>query len=167
MIPAWMRRGIPGAIYFVILLPSLSLAQGPDVPLLPDPRRYLADLHADLKRSFYDRNLLGLNVDSMRAVADKEIANAQSDQERYRAIDRFLAPFNDSHTFFVAPRRIGLRDYHFRIRFVADKPYVVGVDKGSLVDSAGVRLGDEVLLFDGPTTKEGVDVVRDADAEPL
>jgi C-terminal processing protease CtpA/Prc len=149
-----MLRRILAAISIVVVIPSASPAQTPEVPLLPDPRRYLADLHADLKRSFYDRNLLGLNVDSMRAVADKEIANAQSDQERYRAIDRFLAPFNDSHTFFVAPRRIGLRDYHFRIRFIAEKPYVVGVDMGSLADSAGVRLGDEVLSFDGnPITR--------------
>jgi C-terminal processing protease CtpA/Prc len=149
-----MLRRILAAISIVIVIPSVSPAQTAEGLLIADVRRYLADLHADLKRSFYDRELHGLNVDSLRDVAEKEIANAKSAQERYRAIDRFLAPFNDSHTFFVAPRRIGLADYHFRIRFVADKPYVVGVDKGSLADSAGVRLGDEVLLFDGkPLTR--------------
>jgi C-terminal processing protease CtpA/Prc len=149
-----MLRRILAAVSIVIVIPSVSPAQTAEGLLIADARRYLSDLHADLKRSFYDRNFLGLNVDSLREVAEKEIRNAKSQQERYRAIDRFVAAFNDSHTFFVAPRRIGLGDYHFRIQFIADKAYVVGVDKESLAESAGVRLGDEVLLFDGkPLTR--------------
>lgn len=150
-----MIRRVLAVLSFAILIPAISVAQTDEGLRIAASRRYLADLHADVKRGYYDKDLRGLNLDSLRAVAERELAAAKSDQERFRAIGRFLEPFEDSHTYFMAPRRIGLSDYHFRIRFIGDKPYVVGVDPASAADTAGVRLGDEVLTFDGqPLTRD-------------
>ena len=106
-------------------------------------------LHADLKRSYYDADFHGMNIDSLYEVAKKEVVAAKTDQERFRAVQRFLETLQDSHTYFVAPGRVALNDYHFAIQFLADKPFVMGVDLGSQAYAAGLMRGHEIRMFDG------------------
>lgn len=110
---------------------------------------YLNDLHADLKRSYYDRNFRGIDVEAVYDSARARLDRATTDQERYRAIEQYLEPLDDSHTVFFAPRRIGLSDFGLSMRFYGDAAFIVGVDAATAADSAGLRLGDEVIGFDG------------------
>jgi hypothetical protein len=126
----------------ILLLPIAVAAQTRDGARRAESARYLNDLHADLKRSYYDKSFRGVDIEVAYDSARARLDRAMTDQERYRAIDRFLEPLNDSHTFFVAPRRIGLSDYSFGIRFYGDAAFIVRVDPATNADSVGLRLGD-------------------------
>jgi carboxyl-terminal processing protease len=111
--------------------------------------RYLSDLNADLRRSYYDPNFRGVNLDAAYDSARAELKAASTDPERWRAIERYLERLDDSHTYFIAPWRLGLSDYHFGIRFHGAAAYVVSVDAGSSAETAGLRRGDHIVSFAG------------------
>ena len=149
-----LRRVLAILIMLVGVRVALASAQSNEGVRILNSKRYLNEVHADLKRTYYDPTFKGLNPDSLKVVAEEQLKAAKSDQERFRAIERFLEPFSDSHTYFVAPRRISLSDYHMRIQFVAETPYIMGVDLGSSAETAGLRVGDQIALFDGkPLTR--------------
>lgn len=126
-------------------------------------QRYLSDLNADLRRSYYDPSFHGVNIDAAYDSAKRELKAARTDSQRYRALEHFLEQFDDSHTFFVAPWRLSLSDYHFGIRFIGETPYIMAVDVASHADSVGLRKGDQIVSFDGrPLKRESARlVIRD------
>jgi C-terminal processing protease CtpA/Prc len=109
----------------------------------------LRSLYPELKRSYYDPQFKGLDVDKLYAEATQEVKAATSEQERRRAIIKFLDAFDDSHTFFVGGTNVGLDDFGFSFRFYGDKPVVSAVNTWAPADSAGLRRGDEIVQFDG------------------
>src|SRR5437868_11666998 len=112
-----------GFIFMVLAAGASSLqAQTRRGEAIAATQRYLADVNADLRRSYYDATFHGLNIDAAYDSAKRELKSARTDSQRYRAIERFLEQFEDSHTFFVAPWRLSLSDYHFGIRFIGDVP---------------------------------------------
>jgi C-terminal processing protease CtpA/Prc len=103
---------------------------------------------------YYDPAFRGVDIEAARDSAQAEIKRADSDQERAHAIERYLMRFDDSHTFFVSPRRIRLSDFHLGLRFSGDAAFVVRVDEGSAASAAGLRAGDEIVTFNGqPLTR--------------
>lgn len=106
-------------------------------------------IHTDLKRSYYDRELKGVDLEAGRVNARSEIERATTAQQRYAAIARYLDVLDDSHTFFIAPRSVTLWDYGFGVRFFGETPYVLALNAGSSADSLGLRTGDEIVSFNG------------------
>lgn len=146
-------RKIPIVLLLLAAGTSIVHAQTRRGEAIAAAQRYLADVNADLRRSYYDPSFHGVNVEAAYDSAKRELKAARTDSQRFRAIEHFLEQFDDSHTFFVAPSRVGLSDYHFGIRFIGDVAYVMAVDVASHADSAGLRKGDQIVSFDGQPLK--------------
>ncbi|HEY0673444.1 MAG TPA: S41 family peptidase [Longimicrobiales bacterium] len=148
-----MKHSAMHKIILVILLstilPTQLLAQTRKGMEIAQARRALGSAYASLKRGYYDPEFRGLNIDSLYEVAKDELAQAQTTQQRYRAIQRFMEPLDDSHTGFVVPWRVGLWDYHLGFRFFGDDAIVTKVDIGSHAETAGLRIGDQIVRFAG------------------
>ena len=115
----------------------------------------LRNLYPELKRSYYDPQFKGLDIEKLYAEAMQQVKTATSEQERRRALSNFLDAFDDSHTFFVGGTNVGLDDFGFSFRFYGERPFVSVVNSWAHADSAGLRRGDEILLFDGkPLTRD-------------
>lgn len=164
-----LKRTRPwAALIFVVVLACFGLpaqlqGQGGPRNWKKGMLRDVESFAKDLARHYFDSTYNGLNLDTLQNKARTELINATNYREGNRALERMAAAFNDSHTFFVKPWRIGLDDFHFGIRFIGEVPFVVHVDSLSQADSAGLRRGDEIVEFDGkPITRANyVDVVHD------
>jgi C-terminal processing protease CtpA/Prc len=142
----------------VRLILLLTLASAPSSEALGQTRegesralaaRLLNDVHFDVKRSYYDKTFHGVDMEAAYDSARARLSRARSDQERFNAIDRYMNALNDSHTYFVAPRRIGLSDFNFGVRFQGSSLFVVSVDAESNAAAVGLRAGDEIVQFAG------------------
>ncbi|HEX6559582.1 MAG TPA: S41 family peptidase [Longimicrobiales bacterium] len=132
-----------------LAIPATTSAQTRRGNDIAEAKRALSSAYSDLKRSYYDPDLHGLNLDSIYAIARDELDNARTTQQRYRAIARFMEAFDDSHTGFIAPWRVALGDYHFGLHFYGDKPFITHVDPDSHAERVGLRRGDEIVRFAG------------------
>lgn len=133
----------------IVLYSGSASAQSRKGLEIAQATRALGSAYDAVKRGYYDPSFRGLNIDSLHDVARGELSRAQTAQQRYRAISRFLEAFNDSHTGFVVQSRLGLLDYHIGFRFFGDTPLITKVDIGSQANSVGVRIGDEIVRFAG------------------
>ncbi|HEX6008081.1 MAG TPA: PDZ domain-containing protein, partial [Burkholderiales bacterium] len=155
-----LTRTLPLLLILAGTTPTTSPAQSREGMRRAEAARYLSDVHADVKRAYYDREFRGVDLELEYDSAKARLARAQSDQERFWAIDRYLHSLKDSHTYFVGLLRVGLGDFNLDFQFFGESAYVVGVDRGSYADSVGVRTGDEILEFDGqPLTRARADDV--------
>jgi C-terminal processing protease CtpA/Prc len=109
----------------------------------------LRNLYTELKRSYYDPQFKGMDIDRLYNEAAREVKAATSDQQRHRAVSKFLDALDDSHTFYVAPANVGLDDFGFSFRFYGERAFVSTVNAWAHADTAGLRRGDEILLFAG------------------
>jgi carboxyl-terminal processing protease len=104
---------------------------------------------SDMKKSYYDPKLRGIDIDSLYRATQLVVDQARSPQERFRALSAFLLPFDDSHTYYAGGTPIGLSDFGFSFRFYDDRAFVSVVDSYSAADSMGLRRGDEIMSFAG------------------
>lgn len=155
-----MTKSLLPLLLALLLFPAPGSAQSREGVRRAAALGYLNDLHADVKRSYYDKTFRGHDIEAAYDSARARLDRAESDQERYHAIDLYLEPLNDSHTRFYAPRRIHVSDFGFGFRFYGNAAFVVGIDPSTSADSAGLRLGDQIERFDGkPITRENADQV--------
>lgn len=108
-------------------------------------------VYAELKRSYYDPDFRGQDMQAQYEHARLAIERAQTYQQRFQAVRNFLRQLDDSHTAFTAHGAVGLYDYGFNIRFYGDVPFVSAVDTWSFAETAGLRRGDEIVKFNGQT----------------
>jgi carboxyl-terminal processing protease len=66
-------------------------------------------------------------------------------------IAQILIELDDSHTFFVPPRRIARIEYGWQMKTVGDHCYVSAVKPGSDAAVKGIAVGDKVIAIDGHT----------------
>lgn len=110
----------------------------------------------DLKKNYYDPNFHGMDVDARFKAAEDKLKQATSLGQGFGIIAQAVMDLNDSHTFFVPPRRPERIEYGWTMQMVGAKCYVVAVKPGSAAEAQGLKVGDEVHSVEGfrPTRKE-------------
>ena len=111
----------------------------------------LSDVANDVKKHYYDPRLHGIDWDAKVRETEEKIKKTNSLNVALSDIAALLDSLNDSHTFFLPPRRSYVHDYGFQMRMIGDRCYVVRVRPGSDAESKGVKPGDEIVTVNGYT----------------
>lgn len=111
---------------------------------------------SDLKNNYYDEQFHGMDVETRFKAAEDKLKQASSLGQALGIIAQVLLDLNDSHTFFVPPRRPETITYGWQAQMIGDKPYIVAVKPGSDADAKGLKAGDLLVSLEGfkPTRKE-------------
>ena len=154
IVPLCVRTVIT-ILAFVALLPQLANAQLDRI----ERERALSMLNvvkSDLKNNYYDPAFRGMDVDARFKTAEEKIKAATSLGQAFGIVAQALLDLNDSHTFFVPPRRPETVTYGWQMQMIGDKCFVVAVKPGSDAAAQGLKEGDQVISVMGfkPNRKE-------------
>jgi C-terminal processing protease CtpA/Prc len=145
----------PVCLIFLLLMQGALLfshAQQQPPPSKFDIERFrsvLGTIKEDIKKNYYDPNYHGMDLDTAFKAADEKIKQATSLGQLLGVIGQLLVDLDDSHTYFVPPRRSYRTDYGWRMKMIGDKSYVVAVEPGSDAEAKGLKEGDEIYAIDG------------------
>lgn len=108
----------------------------------------LDDVHAALKKNYYDPAYHGIDIDKRYLEYKERVEKSETLGDAFRTIAAYLTGLNDSHTFFIPPRLSYRPDYGYQMQMIGDKAYITEVRPES--DAAGkLRPGDEALSLNG------------------
>ncbi len=99
----------------------------------------------DLKKNYYDSTFHGIDLDARFKAADEMIRQATSLGQVFGIIAQAANSLNDSHVYFVPPPQTLHADYGYKMKMIGDQCYVVAVKPGSNAESAGLKVGDQIL----------------------
>lgn len=106
----------------------------------------LAEIHLELKKSYYDGTFRGIDVDARYKEYLERLKHAPTLGEAFRVIAAYLSALNDSHTFFIPPRRSYRFDYGYRMRIVGEQCFITETRPGSDAEKK-LHPGDQVLTL--------------------
>jgi C-terminal processing protease CtpA/Prc len=109
----------------------------------------LGMIASDVKKHYYDPKFHGLDWDARVREAKQKIDESPTLNVAFSHIAGALDALNDSHTFFLPPRRPYKHDYGFQMMMVGDRCFVTRVRPQSDGESKGMKAGDEVLTLNG------------------
>src|SRR5690348_11904224 len=84
----------------------------------------LKQIKDDLKNKYYDAELRGVDLDAKFAAASEKMKNAVSVGQVMGIIAQMMLEFNDSHTFFVPPARVGKTQYGWKGQMIGSHAFV-------------------------------------------
>lgn len=140
------------ALVFGCSLACCLLARGQEQKIDPTDREraeiMLADMKDAVKKHYYDPTLRGIDVDARYRTYKERLEKAETLGDSYRIVAAFMAGFDDSHTFFIPPRRSYRLDYGYQMQMIGDGCYITEVRPET--DAAQkLQIGDQVLSLDG------------------
>jgi carboxyl-terminal processing protease len=151
MLRSGFLRPTLAALLGVLIMPSapIKAQQKPlDKGERERNRQILNDAYDAVKEHYYDPNYHGVDLKALRAEYAKKVEESDSNGEAFRMIAAFLEKLDDSHTFFIPPRRPYSFDYGYRMQLIGDRCFVTAVRPGT--DAEGkAHVGDQVLHVDG------------------
>lgn len=108
----------------------------------------LSSVHGALKKNYYDPTFHGIDVDARYKAYQERINKSETVGDAFRTVAAYLSGLNDSHTFFIPPRRSYSADYGYRMQIIGEGCYITEVRPGS---DAAERLhpGDQVVSLNG------------------
>ncbi len=112
-------------------------------------RDMLNTVKRDLENHYYDPLFRGMDLNQRFKQAEAKIDQAASNSQIFGIIAQVLFELNDSHTFFIPPRRITRTDYGWQMQMFGDRCHVIAVKPGSDAEKKGLKPGDEILSIDG------------------
>ena len=112
-------------------------------------RIILGVIKSDIKKNYYDPSFKGLDIESKFQAASEKIKQATSVNEVLALIAQVLIEFDDSHTFFIPPRRVSRVEHGWQVQMIGNGCYVAAVQPGSDAEAKGLRPGDRVLSLEG------------------
>ena len=142
----------------VLLAAAFCLVTGPARPSYSQAFNNIERAHArdmlnkikdDIKKNYYDSNFRGMDIEARFKAADDKMKEATSSGQSLGIIAQVLLDMNDSHTFFLPPRRASRVEYGWQMKAVGDDCYVSAVKPGSDAEAKGLKVGDKVLSIDG------------------
>ncbi len=134
---------------FLLLLPPLSIsAQKLDAERILH-QNILKNFKKDIKEKYYDPKLRGIDIEENVKKASDLINTANSVEEMTDIIVRFLLLFEDSHLFFIPPRRTVNIDYGWDWQIIGDKAFVTSLSEDSDAYKKGIRIGDQLYMLEG------------------
>jgi carboxyl-terminal processing protease len=138
------------AIALLILFGSISaFGQGLSANERETGLMMLHRVKDEIKKNYYDPNFQGVDLDALFKAQEEKLKQATSNGQMFGIIAQAMLGLNDSHTFFLPPRRAAHFDYGLRTAMIGDQCYIVAVKPGSDAESKGLKAGDIVHLFDG------------------
>jgi len=114
----------------------------------------LKNIHEALKKNYYDSSFHGLDVDARYKEYTQRIKRAETLGDAFRVVAAYVSGLNDSHTYFVPPRRSYIADYGYRMQMVGDACYVTEVRPGSEAEQK-IHPGDQIISLDGYAISRG------------
>ena len=151
------RRGFQLAAFSLLVFTSLCSVAGQSITSLDRDRArgMLNVIKGEIKRSYYDPNFHGIDVEARFKAADEKIKSVESLSQAYGVIAQVLTEFEDSHLYFVPPPRPARVEYGWQMQMIGAEGYVIAVQPGSDAEAKGLKPGDRLLKVDGfaPTRK--------------
>lgn len=116
----------------------------------------LNNIKNEIKKSYYDPNFHGIDLDTRFTAAEEKLDKAVSIGQAFSIIAQVLVDFDDSHLFFLPPATNVEVDYGWKMSMVGDKCFVTGVKPKSDANDKGLKIGDQILTLEGfrPTRKD-------------
>lgn len=108
----------------------------------------LQDMHGALKKFYYDPTFHGIDVDARYEAYLERLKKATTIGDAFRTIAAYLAGLDDSHTFFIPPRRSYRMEYGYRMQIVGDACYITQV-RPETDALQKLHIGDQVEALDG------------------
>jgi len=129
-----------------------GMARGQSEKIEPKDREraktMLADMRDTVKKNYYDSTFHGVDWDARYQTFKERVEKAETLGDSYRAIAAFLSGLDDSHTFFIPPRRSYKLEYGYRLQLVGDGCFVAEIRPET--DAAQkLHIGDQVMSLDG------------------
>ena len=112
-------------------------------------RDMFSNIANDVKKHYYDPHYHGVDWDSAIRSTEQAIDNSTSLNHALSEIAAGLDKLNDSHTFFLPPRRPYTHDFEWQLEMFGDHCFVTQVRPSSDADVKGIKRGDEVLALNG------------------
>ena len=109
----------------------------------------LKNIHAELKKNYFDENFKGVDMEARFNQAEEKIRAATTSGQARSAIAWMLDGLNDSHTFFVPPRSTASYDYGWTMDMIGDACRITAVRPKSDAEKQSVKPGDEILKLNG------------------
>jgi C-terminal processing protease CtpA/Prc len=109
----------------------------------------LRSIRDEIRKSYYDPNFRGVDLDARFAAADKQVDAATSNGQIFGIIAQSLLEFDDSHLYFKPPVRAARVEYGWEYQAIGDKVYVTAVNPKSDAAAKGLKPGDQILDIDG------------------
>src|ERR1035438_7573214 len=107
-------------------------------------------LHAcynDVNKHYYDPTFHGVDLNARYKYYLDLIGKSSSWNQGFGIIASFVDELDDSHTFFVPPRRAERKESGFRYALVGDKVIVTQIRPNS--DAASrIHIGDQIVAID-------------------
>jgi C-terminal processing protease CtpA/Prc len=108
----------------------------------------LADMRDAMKKNYYDPKFHGVDLEARYETFKERLAKADTLGDSYRTIAAFMSGFDDSHTFFIPPRRSYRSEYGYRMQIVGDACYITEI-RPETDAAAKLHIGDQVVSLDG------------------
>jgi len=112
-------------------------------------RDMFSNIANDVKKHYYDPQYHGVDWDSAIRTTEQAIDKSTSLNHALSEIAANLDKLNDSHTFFLPPRRPYTHDFEWQLEIFGDHCFVTQVRSSSDADVKGIKRGDEVLALNG------------------
>ncbi len=114
-------------------------------------RTILGVVQNDIKKNYYDPTFHGVDLDVHFKAAEEKIKQAATLNEVLGIIAATVMDFNDSHTYFVPPRRATRVEHGWEVRMIGNKAFIVAVQPGSDAQAKGLQPGDRMISLEGVT----------------
>ena len=112
-------------------------------------RLMLNNIKNEIKKSYYDPNFHGLDLEARCKEAEEKIKQATSLGQVFGIIAQVVLDLDDSHAFFIPPSRTARTEYGWEMQMIGDKCFVVAVKPGSDAEAKGLKVGDEIFTVGG------------------
>ncbi len=116
----------------------------------------LKTIKNDIKENYYDPKMHGIDIEENFKKASDLIEKATSSGEMSDIVSRVLLSFDDSHLYFMPPRKTVTVDYGWELTMVDGKAFVTEIKEESDAFKKGVRVGDQIYMLEGfiPTRQD-------------
>ncbi len=112
-------------------------------------RMMLHNIRDEVKKNYYDPQFKGVDIDQKFKAAEERLNQATSNGQLFGIIAQAMLSLDDSHTFFLPPRRAARIDYGWRTQMIGDKCYITAVKEGTDAEAKGLKPGDILHVVDG------------------
>jgi carboxyl-terminal processing protease len=139
---------VPLYLSFVFLISTIAGAQSLSYNREMG-RTILGVIQNDIKKNYYDPSFHGMDLEARFKAADEKIKQASTLNEVLGIIAGTVMDLNDSHTYFVPPRRATRVEHGWEVRMIGDKAFVIAVQPGSDAEAKGLHPGDRIISMEG------------------
>jgi len=112
-------------------------------------RSMLRSVKLQIQENYYDPTFHGMDLEARFKTADESMKTAKSNSEVFGIIGQAVVDLNDSHTFFIPPRRASRTEYGWQMQIIGSRCFIISVKPKSDAEVKGLLVGDEVLALNG------------------